>query len=111
MTVFHIVNTRSGPLAINDFVDIRDDLDGLADDEEDGDGDEDDAQVGLPPLPRRHLGVGVGGGALPHALLRREITVDLDFSLILSHICNYIMLLWQLWSTKILTPDLSLVFM
>ena len=69
------------------LVDVRDDLDGLADDEEDGDGDEDDAQVGLPPLPRRHLGVGVGGSALAHALSRRkkrgEMTVDSDLSLIL----------------------------
>ena len=48
------------------FVDVRDDFDGLAGDEEDGDGDEDDAEVGLAPLPRRHLGVGVR--VLTHAL-------------------------------------------
>lgn len=38
----------------------------MAGDEENGDGDEDDAQVGLAPLPRRHLGVGVR--VLAHAL-------------------------------------------
>ena len=41
------------------LVDIWNDLDGLAGDEEDRDGDEDDAEVGLAPLPRSHLGIRV----------------------------------------------------
>ena len=48
-----------GQPAGDDLVDVGDELDRLAEDEEDRDRDEDDAEVGLAPLPGGHLGVNV----------------------------------------------------
>ena len=59
-----------------DFVHVRDDLDRLADDEENGDGDQDDAEVRLPLLPGRHLGLkqGVDFVSYDHRLSRVPTT-------------------------------------
>ncbi len=48
---------RSGEPAVDDLVQVGDDLDGLADDEENRDGDEDHSEVGLALLTGSHLGV------------------------------------------------------